>query len=126
MKLLHVVGSKDGDGSTISHSVRIPRSQKIWANGFPSDNKQEAVRERSRKTARKNIGAGLQCLFKNKFSYPGIYKVFCNVCPVKFYTDKTTRIINIRITELLRCLNNNFSEFASHLIFTDTFNKDIH
>jgi len=56
---------------------------------------------------------------ENYLSHSGIYKLKCNDCP-SFYIGKTTRNVNVRVKEHMRCLNNvGFSEFAEHLINTN-------
>jgi len=58
-------------------------------------------------------------------SHSGIYKLSCHDCSL-FYIGKTSRNVNTRIKEHLRCLTSSgFSEFADHLIDKDhTFNRD--
>lgn len=44
----------------------------------------------------------------------GVYKLVCYNCNY-FYIGKTSRNFNVRIKELLRCLNN-YSEIANHIL----------
>lgn len=61
----------------------------------------------------------------NKFEKNGIYTLECNDCDAQ-YVGMTTRNFRTRIREHELCLrNNNYSEFANHLIETGhSFNKE--